>query len=87
MPTPTGLPKVGEVWDLFDKSPSTGWKEKLAARVIVLERGSGSYWSLRIATADGKTRLWVDASYYFQQRMLRFVGVAGPKTRKRFGLA
>ncbi len=85
MPTPTGLPKVGEVWEMREKLPPD-WKED-RFRVVILERGRGDYWYLRVADKDGKRHLWVDATYYFSQGKLHYIGNAGPNTRKRLGLA
>jgi hypothetical protein len=86
MPTPTGLPKVGEVWELREKLPPT-WEET-RLRVVVLSRGSGSYWSLRVSDGSpDNRRLWVDASYYFNRGMLVYIGDAGPNTRKKLGLS
>jgi hypothetical protein len=42
MPTPTGLPKVGEVWErTFSQPPA----EPVVTRFVVLERTAGDYWA------------------------------------------
>lgn len=83
MPTPTGLPKVGEIWELAIRIPG---REVVPQRVVVLERSGGEYWSLRVANAQGRRTLWVDTSYHLQQGWLKYIAPAGPETRKRFGL-
>jgi hypothetical protein len=84
MPTPGGLPKRGEVWERTSKLPPD-WKPN-TVRVVVLERGAGSYWSLRIWHQNVGKQLWVDASYYFQQGELKYIGPAGPETKAKLGL-
>jgi hypothetical protein len=83
MPTPTGLPKVGEVWELQvdilgDKGP--------VQRVVVLERTKGDLWALRVISAKHKRELWVGAAYWLKIGWLKYIGPAGPETRKRLGL-
>jgi len=84
MPTPTGLPKVGEVWELDIHIPG---RENEPQRVVVLERRRGDYWALRVVNAKGKRALWVDPAYWLQQGWLKYVGPAGPMTRKKLGLS
>jgi hypothetical protein len=83
MPTPTGLPKKGEIWRLAIQIPGHPRQPK---HVIVLERGSGSYWSMRVADRSGNRTQWVDCAYWFKMGWLTYVQDAGPKTRSRFGL-
>jgi hypothetical protein len=88
MPTPTGLPKVGEVWELAISIPGRQIRPR---RVVVIERSAGEYWSLRVAyrtTPDGpwQRHLWVDASYHLRQGWLRYIGPAGPNTKASLGL-
>lgn len=83
MPTPTGLPKVGEVWELTLKLPG---QPSTSQKVVVVERGRGDYWSLRVFSYSGGTRLWVDASYHFSRGDLKYVGPAGLNTKKKLGL-
>jgi hypothetical protein len=84
MPTPTGLPKVGEVWELEVKVPG---RESKPIRVVVLERGRGDYWSLRVYDPRKNERvLWVDPAYWLQMRWLKYIGPAGPNTKKKLGL-
>lgn len=71
MPTPTGLPKVGETWKHTQKLPPD-WKEE-STEFVVLERGRGDYWSLRVKYPDGRVRLLVDASYFLQKGELTLV--------------
>ena len=71
MPTPSGLPKVGEVWELRYRLPPD-WNDNVN-RVTVLERGRGDYWSLRVRDSEGKVHLWVDAAYHFSQGHLRHI--------------
>ena len=83
MPTSTGLPRVGEVWE---RTYRAAFGETHSFRFVVLERGRGDYWSLRgFIPGQGKS-LWVDASYWLKQGELRYIGPAGPKTRKALGL-
>ena len=88
MPTPTGLPKVGEVWRLAIPIPG---RQPVVHQVVVIGRTPGEYWGLRVAsrrTAEGpwERRLWVDASYHLHQGWLTYVGPAGPKTKGELGL-
>jgi hypothetical protein len=83
MPTPGGLPKAGEVWELQvdvmgDKGP--------LQRFVVTERSPGEYWSIRTIDAQGRRNLLVDAPYFLSRGELRYIGVAGPKTKKKLGL-
>lgn len=83
MPTPSGLPKVGEVWTRTSSLPPD-WQPSVVT-VKVLERGGGSYWSLRVEvlsyTVAGvvtpvperqRVQLWVDASYWHSKGELVF---------------
>lgn len=84
MPTPTGLPRVGEIWDLEIIIPD---RPRKAQRVVVMERGRGDYWSLRVwDPAKNERLLWVAPAYWLRVGWLKYVGQAGPKTRKRLGL-
>lgn len=84
MPTPTGLPKVGEVWEY---QPTVFGKPSAPAqRVVVLERGRGDYWSLRVGRPGEKPKLWVDASYFLKTGHLKYIGPAGKETKKKLGL-
>lgn len=65
MPTPTGLPKAGETWRMRRGSE--------VVDVVVIKRGSGTYWSLTVRGPDGRTRLWVDASYYVKVGELTYL--------------
>jgi hypothetical protein len=83
VPTPGGLPKAGEVWErtitiLRDVGPTV--------RVVVLERSRGDYWALRVIDSKGRKHLWVDGAYALQQDWLKYIGPAGPETKKRLGL-
>lgn len=91
MPTPTGLPKVGEVWELITKLPPK-W-EPITVRCVVLERGRGDYWSLRVfipkERPGNKRQLWVDAAAWLHGgsgRQLKYIGPAGPETKRKLGL-
>lgn len=82
MPTPTGLPKTGEVWELRVKLPG---REVEPQRIVVLSRSRGDYWALRVATRKGgrwSTHLWVDATAHLKYGWLRYIGDAGPNTRR-----
>lgn len=83
MPTPSGLPKVGEVWERTIKLPPDG--RPFTYGFVVLERGRGDYWSLTVHVR-GRAELWAHASYWLRQGELRYIGAAGPKTKKRLGL-
>jgi hypothetical protein len=83
MPTPSGLPKVGEVWQLAIRVPGQPVSPQ---RVVILERTRGDYFALRVYTSDGRRVLWVDSAYHLQQGWLTYVGPAGPQTRKKLGL-
>lgn len=85
MPTPNGLPKVGEVWEY---QPTTFGKPSAPKqRVVVMARGRGDYWSLRVQRPGEKSRLWVDASYHFKMGQLKYIGPAGIETKRKLGLA
>jgi hypothetical protein len=52
-----------------------------------MERGRGDYWSLRVwDPAKNERLLWVAPAYWLRVGWLKYVGQAGPKTRKRLGL-
>lgn len=74
MPTPTGLPKPGEVWERTLRLPPD-WRPE-TVRFKVLARGTGSYWSLTVDAGKGR-QMWVDASYWLSQGELRYVGQDG----------
>jgi hypothetical protein len=84
MPTATGLPQVGEVWERTIKLPPD-WTPHVT-RCVVLERGRGDYWSLRVYVPGQGTLLWVDPAYWLAHGDLAYVGPAGPETKKRLGL-
>lgn len=91
MPTPTGLPKPGEIWERTIRLPITGKPGKwdtTVTRFVVLERTAGQNWSLRVhARGDRQPkRWWTDVSYGFSKGEFRYIGQAGPETRKRLGL-
>jgi hypothetical protein len=82
MPTPTGLPKAGEVWELsvvIGRPPGP-------QQVVILERSRGDYWSLRVYANGRGIMLWVDAPYWLKKGWIKYIGEAGPKTRERLGL-
>lgn len=86
MPTATGLPKVGEVWELHIVVLG---KPEPKRQFVVLERGRGDYWSMKVAipVESGWARtFWVDCAHWMKQGWLRYVGPAGPKTRREVGL-
>lgn len=81
MPTPTGLPKVGEIWKRTVRLPPD-WKPHVTV-FKVLERGRGDYWSMRVImlSIDGELppefhrgpQLWVDCAYWMSKGELEFV--------------
>jgi hypothetical protein len=87
MPTPGGLPKRGEVWESTRTLPG---QETHTTRFVVLERGRGDYWSMRVfipGKGPGKGKqLWVDPAYQMKMGELKYIGPAGPETRKKLGL-
>lgn len=84
MPTKVGgLPQRGEVWEWTMKLPPD-WNPQVS-RFVVLERGSGQFWPLRVMYANGLRQLLVDASYAFTRGDLKYIGPAGPETRKKMG--
>lgn len=88
MPTPGGRPKAGEVWEwtfrVYDSKPTKTRITKI--RFVVLERSRGDYWALRVFIPGQGRKLWVDASYRLSRGELRYIGPAGPETRKELGL-
>lgn len=84
MPTPTGLPKVGEVWERKAWYPGDGW---VTTRFVVLQRGRGDYWSMRVYVPGRGRQFWVDPAAWFAKGELKFIDVAGPKTKRKVGLA
>lgn len=84
MPTPTGLPKAGEVWEWTRKSPPD-WKP-ITVRFVVLQRGTGSYWSLRVYVPGKGKQLWVDPANGLRLGELKYIGPAGPETKRKLGL-
>jgi hypothetical protein len=86
MPTPTGLPKVGEVWELSIPIPG---REPASHRVVVIERTGGDYWGLRVAKTKAghwERTWWSDGAYWLRQGWLTYVGPAGPQTKAALGL-
>jgi len=58
MPTPTGLPKPGEIWKRTFRLPGYGGDKNWYTHEIkfkVLERGRGDYWSLRVEILEVKS--------------------------------
>ena len=84
MPTPSGLPKTGEVWERTLKLPPD-WLPHVT-RFVVIERGRGDYWPLRVWTPTRGVVLLVDMSYALQRGELRFLGPASDRARSRAGL-
>lgn len=88
MPTPTGLPKVGEVWrhtQTLPKTDGSGEWETISVDVIIIERSGGSYWSARLQYPDGRVRLVVDVSYWHSKGEFTFVRKLGGAVEARFG--
>lgn len=91
MPTATGLPKIGEIWERTSKLPPD-W-EPVVTRFVVLERSRGDYWSLRVyahivgSDQPGQVRLWVDPSYWLSKGELSYVKEAGPALKQRLGIS
>jgi hypothetical protein len=84
MPTPTGLPKVGEVWERTQKLPPD-WTPHVT-RVVVLYRSRGDYWALRVYIPGKGRTLWVDPAAWFARGELKYIGPAGTKTKRKLGL-
>jgi hypothetical protein len=83
MPTPTGLPKVGEVWKLDVTRPGCPSE---ARNYVILERTPGDLWSVRIGR-PGEKYLWItSASWYLRQGWLTYQGPARPDVLKSLGL-
>jgi len=85
MPTPTGLPKVGEVWEQT-RCLSPDWKPSVT-RFVVLERGLGQRWSLRVYVPGHGRKLWVNGAAWLARGQLRYIGPAGPETKRKLGLS
>jgi hypothetical protein len=79
MPTPTGLPKSGEVWQRM-------LPNDIVTKFVVISRGAGQYWGMRVYVPRQGKMLWVDCSYWFSKGYLKYVGQAGEETRKRLGI-
>lgn len=85
MPTASGLPKVGEVWERREKLPPD-WAEQVI-RFRVTERGTGAYWALRVEILEPvqpprfRNQLWVDASYWFSRGELHLLHEAAMRRR------
>lgn len=83
MPTRAkGLPIAGEIWE----RRTTIEDETIVTRFVVLERGGGDYWSLRVHVVGVGEIFWVDSAYWFSKGQLRYVGSADPVYRKKLGL-
>jgi len=81
MPTPTGLPKTGEVWELQVRVMG---KAGPTSRFVVLSRTRDSYWAMRTASRRGGewvSQLRVDCAYHLKMRELRYVGPVGEISR------
>jgi len=77
MPTPSGLPQRGEVWERRFKLPPD-WEENVW-RFTVRERGLGELWSMRVKLHEpgphqDPNPLWVDCAYWFKQGELHYIG-------------
>lgn len=83
MPTPAGLPKVGEVWERTVSLPPDWLPYR--TRFAVIERGRGDRWSL-LVYVPGEGRRWVNAAAWLARGQLRHIGPAGQKTRRALGL-
>jgi hypothetical protein len=75
---------VGEVWERTVKLPPD-WQPQ-TTRFVVLERGRGDYWSMRVFVPGKGRQLWVNPAYAMQMGQLRYIGPAGPKTKAKLGL-
>lgn len=84
MPTPTGLPKVGEIWERTTKLPPD-WRPQ-TIRFLVLERGRGELWSMKVYIPKRGTMLWPEASYFMHVQELSYIGDANPQVRKHFNI-
>jgi hypothetical protein len=84
VPTPTGLPKVGEIWERRFRLPPD-WEEEVI-RFVVLERSAGDYWSLRVYAQGQGRRFWVDPAYWHSRGELRYIKDAPPELRRAVGL-
>lgn len=80
MPTATGRPKAGEVWERRVKQPPNWNMQTIGFRVI--QRGQGNYWSLRVEIlyySDGpvhagqRRQLWVDAAAWHARGELHYI--------------
>jgi hypothetical protein len=81
MPTPTGLPKPGEIWTLTVALPPD-WTPHVTT-FKVLERGRGAYWSMRVSIIDHdgeppnefhrSPKLWVDCAYQMSRGQLKYI--------------
>jgi hypothetical protein len=90
MPTPGGLPKVGEIWEKRVRRMAGSGDP---VRFVVLERTSGSEWGMRVAyivERDGRKlwerTLWVDCSYGLQQGWYKYIGPASAEVKFELGL-
>jgi hypothetical protein len=85
MPTQTGLPRKGEIWERNIKWPGAA-KNPEPLQVVILERTRGDYWSLRVHIPGEGEKLWVDPAYWFAKGEFTYIGPAGPETLKKLGL-
>jgi hypothetical protein len=87
MPTPTGLPKSGEVWELQIPLPP-GSKDRpttQAVRFVVLSRTRDDYWAMQTASrrrGQWRQQLRVDCAYHLSKRWLRYVGPVGESSMR-----
>ena len=83
MPTPKGLPKVGEVWEVkpYGQAEHT-------YRFVVMERSRGDYFSMRVYAPSRQPRLllMVDPAYQLRHGWMKYIGPAGPETKRKLGL-
>lgn len=90
MPTSTGLPKVGEVWEK-QVSLRSGSGEPI--RFVVIQRSRGDEWSMRVAyivKRNGRKfwerRMWTDCAYGLQQGWYKFIHDASDEVKFHLGL-
>jgi hypothetical protein len=74
---------VGEVWESTRKLP--GQKTNVQ-RFVVLERGRGDYWSMRVYIPGKGVSLWVDPAYQMKMGELKYIGPANAEIKKKLGL-
>lgn len=85
MPTSLwGWPKKGEVWEITFTLPEN--PNSHVTRFVVLERGKGRHWTLRVYLPDHSVKLWKHTWQYWLLGDMKYIGKLDPENEKKLGI-